>query len=61
VYGIPRSGNRGGDACVTSIREGTMDSVRLHGVRFRGDVRPAVVAPRWEFPAIRVTDKIEQA
>ena len=57
----PSLGDRGGEACVTSIRRGITDSVRLHGVRFRGDVRPAVVAPRWEFPAIRVTDKIEQA
>jgi hypothetical protein len=38
-----------------------MDSVRLHGVQFRGDVRPAAVAPLWEFPAIEIVDKIEQA
>jgi hypothetical protein len=32
-----------------------------YGVQFRGDVRPARVDPLWEFPAIRSTDKIEQA
>jgi hypothetical protein len=46
---------------VTSIREGITDSVPLHGVQFRGDVRPPAVAPLWVFPAIRITDKIEQA
>jgi hypothetical protein len=47
---------------VTLIREGTTDSVRLHGVQFRVgmSVRPWW-PPLWEFPAIEITDKIEQA